>query len=90
MQHQSARVIFAGDIKDLCPKKITDFDKSLKQVVNLPTRKGKILDVIITDMWKFYQQPIILPLIRVDEKKKGVPSDHSGVLFIPINNSHSY
>ena len=51
-----------------------------------PTRGRKTLDVVITDLWLYYSEPEILPPIPVDEGKAGKPSDHSGVLCLPVSN----
>ena len=64
-------------MKDLC-----NIDSSLKQVVKKPTRKKNILDVILTNLHSFYQEPEIIPAIEPDVIGKGEPSDHSGVLMI--------
>ena len=48
--------------------------------------KKKVLDVIITDLWRFYQEPKIIPAIPVNKGEQGVPSDHKGVLLLPLEN----
>ena len=81
MQFPSAGVILAGDANHLQWDKIVKHDKSLKQIVKDPTRGDKILDVVITDLWRYYQRPTIISAVPVDDGKKGVKSDHSGVLL---------
>ena len=72
-----------GDAKQLKIERLLALDPSLKSVNRLATRGGKCMDVIITDIGRFYQQPIILPPIAVDDGEQGVPSDHNGVQFLP-------
>ena len=48
-----------------------------------------MLDVIITDLWRYYQEPKIIPAIPVDPGCQGVPSDHSGVQLKPLDNSQT-
>ena len=57
-------------------------DTSLRQIVNKGTRgPDKILDVVLTNLDVYLEEPIIVPPINVDDPSKGgVPSDHSGVV----------
>ena len=83
--HPKAGVIISGDRNDLCIQKLLNIDASLKQTVLHPTRGTKILTVILTDLQDFYNDPIIVPPVSVDNPQTGVPSDHMGVVYIPIN-----
>ena len=83
LKHPSAGVIYAGDANELDWQLILNHDKNLRQIVLDPTRGKNILDVCITDLWNFYQRPVIVPPIVVDDNKKGEPSNHSGVLMKP-------
>ena len=64
---------------------LLSIDSNFKQIVKVPTRKDKILDVVVTDLESFYQEPVAIPPGPVDGQV-GVPSDHQGVLVEPINN----
>ena len=52
---------------------------NLKQMVDLPTRNGKILDVLITNIPEFYNSPIIIPPVPCDNPA----SDHSVPVCYP-------
>jgi hypothetical protein len=88
-EHPDAATIIAGDKNDLDESGILAFDPSFIQIVTKPTRKDKVLSVIITDLRQFYIEPKIIAPIPVDNPKKGAPSDHNGVLAIPVNNHES-
>ena len=49
---------------------------NLKQVASKPTRNGSILDLILTDFYKFYNDPEILPPLG--------SSDHNLVKLSPL------
>ena len=83
-EHTNAGVIIAGDRNDLKIEKLMNIDTSLKQIVKSPTRGPNLLDVILTDLHKFYQVPEIVMPIDVDYPGNGVPSDHSGVVATPL------
>ena len=57
---------------------------SCMQIVRFPTHGRKILDVVLTNIWTFYNDPVIVDPIPVDDPSKGVPSDHLGVVVEPI------
>ena len=87
--HPKANFIIAGDKNDLNEKEIITISPAFRQIVLKPTRKNKILTVVITDLHNYYQEPIIIPPVSVDEGSTGSPSDHQGVLVIPLNNFSS-
>ena len=87
--HPNSAVIIAGDRNDLGESDILSISPSLRQIVLKPTRKNKILEIVITDLHRFYQEPLIVKPVPVDEGSLGVPSDHDGVLVIPLNSSAS-
>ena len=89
VEHPDAATIIAGDKNDLDVNRILDLDPALVQVVRRPTRKDKLLSVVITDLRKFYIEPKIVDAIPVDDPDKGVPSDHNGVLVVPLNNTEA-
>ena len=39
-----------------------------------------------TNIWKYYNDPVTVNPIPVDDPSKGVPSDHLGVVMEPILN----
>ena len=85
MQHPTARTIICGDKNNLDDRKILALDPNFHQIVTQNTRKNKILSIIITDLQSYFQVPQIIPPVPVDILGKGVPSDHNGVLAVPIS-----
>ena len=85
--HPKASFIIAGDKNDLNEHEILSISPSFRQIVLKPTRKNKTLTVVITDLHRFFQEPIIIPPVPVDVGATGVPSDHQGVLVLPLNNN---
>ena len=51
-----------------------------------PTRGLRVIDIIMSNLGKFYDEPIIVPAIIPDRANKGVPSDHCGVVATPHTN----
>jgi hypothetical protein len=60
----------------------------VRQIVSLATHKDKILDIILTNLYQFYQIPIIVPPVAPDDPTRGVPSDHSIPLALPVSSVH--
>ena len=83
--HPKASFIIAGDKNDLNEKDIVSICPSFKQIVLKPTRKSKTLTIVVTDLDRLLQEPIIIPPVPVDNAAAGVPSDHQGVLVLPVN-----
>ena len=89
VEHPNAATIIAGDKNDLDETRILALDPALAQLVRRPTRKDKILSIVITDLRRFFIEPTIVDPIPVDNPTKGVPSDHNGVLVEPLTNIQS-
>ena len=77
-----------ADKNDLKLDSIMSLNKDFKQHVDQPTRDNppQILDVIVTNLGKFYQVPTVEPPLEVDEDKVGAPSDHKMVVMSPLTN----
>ena len=88
-EHPDAATIIAGDKNDLDESEILAFDPAFVQMVTKATRKENLLSIIITDLRRFYIEPKIIPPVPVDDPNRGVPSDHNGVLAVPISNQES-
>ena len=73
--HPNANFIIAGDKNDLNEKQITTISPAFRQIVLKPTRKNKTLTVVITDLHRYYQEPIIIPPVSVDEGSTGSPKN---------------
>ena len=57
----------------------------MSQIVTLPTRGNKILDVIITNLGNLYSTPVIHPPVPPDQPTHE-PSDHSVPVAYPLSN----
>ena len=84
VSHPKASFIIAGDKNDLNEKDILGICPSFRQIVLKPTRKNKTLTIVITDLHRFFHEPFIIPPVPVDDGATGVPSDHQGVLVLPL------
>ena len=76
-KYPSASFALGGDINDLRVELLLNISPMFKQTVNQATRGKKILSVIVTDLWNFYQNPEILPALQPDVMGIGKPSDHN-------------
>ena len=81
--HKNPGIIISGDRNSVPITALLSADPSLRQVVTQPTRGLNILDVICTNLWRYYDEPQIIPPIQPDEYGRGAPSDHLGVLAMP-------
>ena len=68
---------------------ILSIEPSLRQIVLKPTRGQNILDVIVTNLSSYYQEPCIIPPIHPDVSGHGVPSDHQGVMAVPLKSQQT-
>ena len=57
--------------------------------MNQATIKQEILDVCITNLFPYYNAPLIIPPVQPDVPGQGVPSDHSVPLCIPHTDPHN-
>ena len=86
LDHPGAGVVIAGDRNDLSVERLLSMESTLRQIVRIPTHGRKVLDVVLTNIWRFYNDPIIVNPVPVDDPSKGVPNDHLGVIVKPIVN----
>ena len=84
LEHPSAATIIAGDKNSLDHNRLLAIDPHFLQTVTKPTLKDKILDIVITDLHRFLVEPTIIDPVPVDIPGKGVPSDHKGLLVLPL------
>ena len=84
LDHPCAGIIFAGDRNDLTVDRLLSIDSSLKQIVKVATHGRKVLDVILTNLGRFFNDPVTVMPVPVDNINKGVPSDHLGIVVTPI------
>ena len=80
--------IFAGDKNELKMDQVLNLSSDFKQLVQHPTRMTPpaILDVIVTDLHKYYSIPVVEPALQVDSDKDGSDSDHLMVVMSPLSN----
>ena len=71
LKFPGAGVIISGDRNNLNMEKLKSVDPSLKQLVMRGTRGPKILTVVLSDLQQFYEEPIIVEPIDVDNPEKG-------------------
>ena len=78
--------LICGDRNQLSLQQILNLSPSLKQCVENPTRLNppQVLDVIITDLHKYYQSPLVMDPLEPDPDKAGAASDHLMVVMSPI------
>ena len=67
-------------------QQILNLSPDLKQTVEIATRLNpdQILEVIITDLYKYYLTPVVKDPLEPDPDKAGVASDHLTVVMSPI------
>ena len=74
--HSNAGVIISGDRNSIDAQTLLSIDPALRQIVKVPTRGLKTLDVIVSNLARYYDDPIIIPPIIPDNPGFGAPSDH--------------
>ena len=89
IQYPNAGILISGDKNNLDEKNILALNPDFRQMVSQNTRKNKILTILITDIHSYYHVPQIVPPVPVDVPGQGVPSDHNGVLAVPITTKDS-
>ena len=90
IKHPGAAIILSGDKNSLDETNILSLNPDFRQIVSKNTRKSKILTVMITDLHRYYHVPTVIPPVPVDVPGVGVPSDHHGVLAVPVTSSESH
>ena len=82
-------IFMGGDKNKMDISPIIHTNLKLKQINFLPTRKNEILDVCITNLFLYYNAPIIIPPVQPAIPGQGVASDHSVPLCIPNRDPHN-
>ena len=78
-------IVLSGDANSLDVDSLLKADSSLVQIVKIPTRKDKTLDIFVTNLQAYYQEPFSIPPLLPDNPQTAHPSDHLGVLVLPVN-----
>ena len=78
--------LICGDKNEMSIQQILNLSHRFKQCVEQPTRLSppQVLDIIITDLHKYYQSPVVMDPLEPDPDKPGVASDHLMVVMSPI------
>ena len=87
LKYPSAFFLLGGDVNCLDISQLLCLSSNFKQIVNKPTRQGKILSVMITDLHQFYQEPNIIQPLKPDVNGLGKPSDHSVPVAVPYTDT---
>ena len=69
-------MILGSDKNSMDIRPILTSGLRLRQVVDLPTRQGKILSIILMNVPHLYNSPVIIPPVPCDDPTSGQPSDH--------------
>ena len=88
-KYDTCGIFVGGDKNKMDITSILSSNLKLKQIVNTPTRKHEILDVLITNLFPYYNAPTIIPPVQPDTPGQGVPSDHSVPLCVPHTDPHN-
>ena len=84
-----APIIMGSDKNSMDIRPILNCGLKIRQIVDLPTRNGKILDIILTDIPQHYNSPVIIPPVPCDNPNDGVPSDHWVPVCYPHTSRHT-
>ena len=83
MRYPESPILMGSDKNSMDIRPILSAGLRLRQVVDLPTRQGKILSVIIMNIPNLYNAPVIIPPVPCDDPSSGQPSDHSVPVCYP-------
>ena len=88
-RYDGCGIFLGGDKNKMDISPIIHTNLKLKQINSLPTRKNEVLDVCITNLFLYYNAPVIIPPVQPDIPGQGVASDHSVPLCIPNRDPHN-
>ena len=84
-KYPGSPMILGADKNSMNIKPLINCGLKLRNIVDLPTRQGKILDILLTNIPQFYNSPVIVPPVPCDNPTSGKPSDH----FVPVSYPHT-
>ena len=84
-KYPDAPIIMGADKNSMDIRPLLNCGLKLKQLVDLGTRNGQILDILITNIPQFFNSPIIIPPVPCDNPDDGVASDH----WVPVCYPHT-
>ena len=73
----------SGDRNSIEITSLLSIDPYLRQTVREVARGQNIFDVIVTNLARYFNEPVIIPPIMPDRAGHGAPSDHNGVSATP-------
>ena len=83
VKYPDSGILIGGDRNKMDISALINNNLKLRQIVTQPTRKKEILDVLLTNLFPFYNSPVIIPPVQPDIPGQGVASDHSVPLCLP-------
>ena len=83
MKYPQAKFVFLGDFNCYRSDVVLQLSPQLRQLVHYNTCGEKVLDLVITDMHKWYHPPVPSDPLLPDCPSVAAPSDHLGNLLIP-------
>ena len=78
-------IFVCGNKNHLEISSLLSVDPTLEQIVTKLTYGMKTLDVVITNLSRFYTEPRILPPLLSDDPHNAAPSDDLGVIITPVD-----
>ena len=84
--HPDSAFICGGDKNDLNTQLLLDIHPSFRQIVSHPTYRQSVLDVLVTDLGQYYEEPVIRPPVQPDCLMTAAPSDHK-IVFAKIKSN---
>ena len=85
-KYPNAGLIIGGDRNEMSISPLLLSLPKLQQINTQNTCNGKILDVLLTNLSKYYNVPTVVPPVPADDPNHGSPSDHSPVIAVPLAN----
>ena len=88
-KYPNCAIIMGSDRNRMDITPILNCGLRLKQINSLSSRQGAILDILIMNLSKFYNSPLIAPPLLPDDPTKAKPSDHSVPIAYPHTDRHN-
>ena len=82
-QYPDAPMMLGADKNNMNIRPLLTCGLRLRQVVDLPTRNGVILDILLISIPQYYNAPTIVPPVPCDNPADVKPSDHHIPVCVP-------
>ena len=89
VKYPECGILVGGDKNKMDISPLMNSNLKLKPLVRTPTRKQEILDILLTNLYPYYNEAVIIPPVQPDIPGQGVPSDHSVPLCTPHTDPHN-